>query len=228
MTPRCSGWSKVSEREPVGLDHRRDVGGLDGDLDVVEVDLLEVGELHAGRLDERLRGGAAVPLVEVGVQRAGVHADADRHAAVLRLAGDELDLLGLAQVARIEPEPLHAGLQRRERHLVRGSGRRRRSGPGERGTIWARPSAASLLVAGAAHDVGARAGEGVDLGEGALGVGGLGRRHRLDRDRGVAADRDLADHDLAGRLGVRLCITSSSTAGGVLGRSRRSSAEIWR
>ena len=35
------------------------------------------------RLDERLGGRAAELLVEVGMERTGVHADADRHAAVL-------------------------------------------------------------------------------------------------------------------------------------------------
>ena len=61
-------------------------------------------------------------------------------------------------------------------------------GTGERGTIWASPSAACLLVARAAHDVAARAGQGVDLRERAVDVGRLRRGHRLDRDRRITTD----------------------------------------
>ena len=70
----------------VGLDHQRHVRRLDRDLHVVEADLVEVGQLQLGRLDHRLgRDPAAVLLVEVGVERAAVDADADGHAPVLGL-----------------------------------------------------------------------------------------------------------------------------------------------
>ena len=128
--------------------------GLDRDLHVVEVDLFEVGDLHPRRLDERLGGGAAEALVEIRVQRSGVHADADRDAAVLGLGRDELDLLRLAQVARVEAQALHAGLERGERHLEVevdvGDDRHRRAGHDV-----GQPLGGLLLVAGAAHDVGA-------------------------------------------------------------------------
>src|SRR5690606_5490970 len=55
------------------------------------------------------------------------------------------------------------------------------------------------LVAGAAHDVAARRGERVDLGEGALDVRRAGGGHRLDRHRCVPAHRDIAHLDLASR-----------------------------
>ena len=71
---------------PVGLDHQRHVRRLDRDLDEVEVDLLEVGELLQRRLDHRLGRHAAVALVQRRVERTGVDADADRHAAVARFA----------------------------------------------------------------------------------------------------------------------------------------------
>jgi hypothetical protein len=61
---------------PVGLDHERDVAGLDRDLDVVEADLVEVGELLLRRLDHGLRGHLAAVLgVQLGVEAAAVHPD---------------------------------------------------------------------------------------------------------------------------------------------------------
>ena len=209
--------------EPVGVDHDRHVGGLDGDLDVVEVDVAEVVELPDRAGDERLGGDAAVAFGDVGVEAAGVHADADRQAAVLRLAGDGFDLVGLADVARVEPQPLHAGFHRREREAVLevdvGDDRDRGAGHD-----LGQPFGGRLLVAGAAHDVAARAGEGVDLGEGGVDVGGLGGRHRLDRDRGVAADRDLARRGPGGSLGGVASRAAYGRRGRVLTPSR---CEIW-
>ena len=54
--------------QPVGGDHRRDRRRLHRDLHVVEVDLFEVRQLQARRLDERLGGRAAEAFVDVGVQ----------------------------------------------------------------------------------------------------------------------------------------------------------------
>ena len=160
-------------------------------------DLFEVGQLQSRRLDEGLGRRAAEAFVDIGVQAAGVHADADRHAAVLRLGGDELDLLGLAQVAGVESQTLHAGLEGRERHLDVevdvGHDRHRRARDDLGESFGGRD-----LVARAAHDVGALGGQRVDLLQRALDVGRLGRRHRLDRDRSVAADLDGTDGDLAG------------------------------
>ncbi len=106
-------------------------------------------------------------------------------------------MLGLADVAGVEPQLVHAGVERRERQLVLvvdvGDDRQRRAGhdPGQAlGRLG--------LVARATDDVAAGAGQRVDLRERAVDVGRLGGRHRLDADRGVAADGDLADLDLTG------------------------------
>ncbi len=94
------------------------------------------------------------------------------------LGGDLLDLGLLAQVARVEPQPLHAGLERGERHLVVevdvGHDRHRRARDDVGQALGRR-----LLVAGAAHDVRAGRGQRVDLRQRAVDVGRLGRRHRL-------------------------------------------------
>ena len=139
---------------PVGLDHERHAGGLDRDLDLVEPDLVEVGQLLLGRLDHGLGGDlAAVLLVQPLVERAAVDADADRHAPVLGLAGDELDVLGPLDVAGVEPQAVHAGLEGGERHPVVvvdvGHDRHRRAGHDV-----GQPGGGIGVVAGAAHDVG--------------------------------------------------------------------------
>ena len=73
-------------QQPVRVDHHRHVRRLHRDLDVVEADLGEVGELALRRGDQRLGGRTAVSLRDVGIEAAGVHADADRQPAVLGLA----------------------------------------------------------------------------------------------------------------------------------------------
>ena len=184
-------------RQSVGLDHERNIGRLDRDLHVVEADLVEIGELHPGRLDECLGCGSPVLLVQARVQGARVDADADRDAAVARLGSDELDLLGLAQVARVQPEPVHSGLESREGHLVVevhvGHYRHRRAGH-DHGEAFGR----FLLVARAAHDVRPGRRERVHLGQGPLGVGSLGHCHGLHRHGRAAADENLSYLYLAG------------------------------
>ena len=137
----------------------------------------------------------------------------------LRLGGHGLDVLGLADVAGVEAQAVHAGLERGQRHLVLvvdvGDDRHRRAGH-DLGQALGR----LRLVAGAAHDVAPGAGERVDLLQRALDVGRLGDRHRLHRDRRVAADGDRADVDLAGRpaasvRGRAVTIADQSTVSGL-------------
>ena len=78
-------------QQPVRVDHQRDVAGLDRDLDVVEINLGEVGEFTLRRRHQRL-GRDPVLLGDVGIQGAGVHADPNRQAAILRFLRDDLDL----------------------------------------------------------------------------------------------------------------------------------------
>ena len=182
-------------QQAVGVDHHRHVRRLHRDLHVVEVDLGEVVELALRRRDERFGSGAAVPLGDVGVEAPGVHADADRQPTVLGLAGDDLDLVGLADVAGIQPQALHAGFHRRERELVLevdvGDQRHRRARHDARQSLGRR-----FLVARAAHDVAPGGRERVDLRERAVDVGRLRGGHRLHRHRRAAAHRDVADVDL--------------------------------
>ena len=116
--------------QPVGLDHQRHVRRLHRDLHVVEADLVEVGELVLRRLDHRLgrdcrrtsrtASGSSEPALtpmRIGTPRS------------LASLGHGLDVLGLADVAGVEAQAVHAGLERGERHACTGSGCRRRSAP---------------------------------------------------------------------------------------------------
>ena len=110
-------------------------------------------------------------------------------------------MLGLADVAGVQTQALHAGLDRGQGHAVLvvdvGDDRHRRSGD-DAGQSLGRLG----LVAGAAHDVGPRRSQRVDLLQRALDIGRLRDRHRLHADGGVTADGHGADVDLA-RLAPR-------------------------
>jgi hypothetical protein len=183
--------------EPVGGDHQRHRGRLHGDLHVGEVDLFEEPQLVAGRLHQCLGGGAAVLLVQIGVQRPGVDADADGHAAVAGLGGHLLDLRLLAQVARVQAQALHTGFERGQGHFVVevdvGHDRHGRARDDVGQALGRR-----LLVAGAAHDVGTGRRQGVNLGQCAVDVRRLGRRHRLHGDGRTVTDGHTAQRDAAG------------------------------
>ncbi len=182
----------------VGAHHHDRVVVLDRDLEVVEVVLLEERGLPDRRLDQRLGRGLAVLLQEPRVERAGVDADPDRGAVVLRGRRDLLDLVvELADVARVDPDRGAAGVDRGEDVL-----RLEVDVGDDRDLRVLRDLRQRLGVvlrrAGHPHDVAAGRGQLGDLLERGVDVGGERRRHRLDRDRGLAADADLAHLDLAG------------------------------
>ncbi len=94
----------------VGLDHKTHVGRLHRDLHVVEPHLGEVGQLPLGRGHQRL-GGHTQTGLDVGVEGAGVDPDADGNTAISGGCRHRLDVLGLADVARIEPQAGHTRLE---------------------------------------------------------------------------------------------------------------------
>jgi hypothetical protein len=115
----------------------------------------------------------------------------------MRIGSPRADVVGLADVPRVEAQPRHAGLDGRQRQLVLevdvGD-----EGDGRAGDDAGQTLGRLLLVAGAADDVGPRPGQGVDLGQGPVDVGRLGRGHRLDGDGRITADGHRTDVDLAG------------------------------
>jgi hypothetical protein len=179
---------------PVGADHRRHVARLDRDLEVEVVERLEQPHLLERGLDERLGLVGLGELEQVLGERAGVGADPHRDPGGLGGADDELDLVGAADVARVDPDGRDALLDRLQGEagveVDVGDHRDRREAhdPPER-----------LGVLGLRHrdadDLAARRGERGDL----RGRGGdvvrLRRRHRLHGDGRAAPDLDAADAD---------------------------------
>src|SRR5439155_27115446 len=90
----------------------------DRDLDVRESLVLENPDLGEGALDERLGGGTAVAGHDAPVERAGVGPHTDGHAPGGRLPHDGADLPAVTDVARVEPQSLHARLERQEGEAV--------------------------------------------------------------------------------------------------------------
>ena len=202
VIPRCSGLSICLGEQAVRRDRVGHVRRLDRDLEVLEAET--VHELHVleGGTHERLDGVLALELVQVPWQRAGVHADPHRHARSARLVHHLPDLVVPADIARVDPDAVCAGVDRLEGERVVevdvGDHRDRRlhDDPLERPDV---------LVARdrAAHQIPTRLGDGVDLLHGRVEVRGLGLRHRLDRDGRPAADLHPANVDLLSRGHLR-------------------------
>ena len=182
----------------VGGDHDDRVVVLDADLDVAEAVLLEQRRLPQRGLDQRLGRGLAVLLHEPLVQRAGVDADADRDAGVARGLGDLLDpAVELLDVAGVDAHGGASGIDRGEDVLrleVDVGDHRDLAVLGDLG----QRVGVLLPRAGDPDDVAAGRGQLGDLLQRGVDVVGLGGAHRLHRDRVVAADADVADHELTG------------------------------
>src|SRR5699024_3452237 len=199
----CLGDAQVQRPVPrlgelaVRLDHDDRVVVLHGDAEVVEAVLLEEGGLPLRGGDQGLRGDAVAGHHAL-VDAAGVHADAQGGAVVVRGLGDVLDLVvEAADVAGVHADPCAAGLDRGEDvlGLEVDVGDHR-----DRGLRGDRDQRVGVLLPGAghAHDVAARRGQLRDLLQGRVDVVRGGGGHRLHRDRCVAAHVEVAELDLAG------------------------------
>ena len=189
VMPRCSGYGMRSRQQPVGGDRVRHVRRLDRDLEVLEGQPLhELDELDGGG-HERLDRVLALERVEVLGQRPGVHADPHRGPGGAGAVGDLGDLVGPADVARVQADAVCAGVDGLERERVVevdvGDDR-------DRALAHDRPERLDVLVArhGDAHDVGARVGHLADLVHRGREVRGLRLGHRLDDDGRAPADLD--------------------------------------
>ena len=182
---------------PVGADHRRHVARLHRDLEVVVVELLEQLDLLDRGGDERLGLVAPGDVLEVLRQRAGVRADPHRDPGLLGRLDDQLDLVGPADVAGVDPHGGDPALDRLQRErgveVDVGDHRDRREADDLRQRLRVLG-----LRDGDADDLAAGRRERGDLRRRRLDVVRLRQRHRLDDDGRAAADRDAADRDLPG------------------------------
>ena len=150
--------------------------------------------------DSTSASGVALPYFchEPLVQRAGVDADADRDARGARRLGDLLDpAVEFLDVAGVDAHGGAAGVDRGEDVLgleVDVGDHRNLAVLGD----FAQCVGVLLPRAGDPDDVAAGRGQLGDLLQRGVHVVGLGGAHGLHRDRVVAADADVADHELSG------------------------------
>jgi len=171
-----------------------------------------------GAFDQRLSRGRPMPRQNIGLERASVHADADRHAAAAGRSHHGAHALGPANVTGIDAQSVRAGLQCREREPVVEMDvchqRQRRQGthPLEDGS--------RLRVRnGQPHNVAPQVGGLADLTQQRLSIVRIGVRHGLHADGRTAADRHRAYEDLArlaARTHRRCCISLHGDYGSVL------------
>ena len=192
--------ARARREQAVGRKRAGDVGGLDRDLDVVEVLGLEQRDVRQGAFDESLGGRAAVLVEQMRLERPGVDADADGHAAGLGRCGDGADTLGAADVAGIDAQAVDAGLERLEREApIEMDVRDERHALGLAADLGEGGGGLGIRN-GEAHDVAARGHRLADAIHRGRNVARVGVRHRLDGDGRSAADGHAAELDAAGPL----------------------------
>ena len=185
-------------QQPVRGDRVGHAGGLDRDLEVLELEPLhQLDELDCGRTSASTEFSRSSSCRCLGSEpeftpiRIGVPVS-------FAFATTSADLVGAADVARVEAHAVRAGVEGLEGERVVevdvGDHRDRRllHDPLER---------LDVVVARhrAAHDVPAGLRDRADLPHGGVVVGGLRLGHRLDRHRRAAADGHASDPDLPAR-----------------------------
>ena len=178
----------------------QDVGGLDGDDEVIVAHILDEVDLIKRRLHDALGGDvSAVLRDQVLLEGAGVHADTDRDIPLLRAVHDGPDLLVRADVARVDTDLIRAVFHRFDGHTVVemdvGNERNRNllfDLTDRHGGLMGRHGAADDLTAGLL--------EAVNLRDGRRDILRLRVAHGLDRDRVLPADLYISDGNHTGLL----------------------------
>jgi hypothetical protein len=180
----------------VGGGGHEDIGRLATDLELVKIVVLQHLDMVQPAFDHGIGTGLAVFVQQVLFQRSRVHADAHGTAVI---AGGRDDLLHpplITDVAGIDAQTggtRLGGLDAAPVVEMDVGDERHRAFAHD---LFQRPRT-GLVGHADPHDIRARLGGGLDLGDGAGDVRRLGIGHGLDRDRGVAAHGHVADHDLA-------------------------------
>ena len=183
--------------EPVCFDDGGDIRRLQRHDEIVIADGFSDLDVAKGAVDHGGRAGEPVLHGEFAFEGAGIDADPHRDALVLRLPEDLLEAIHAADVARVDADLVDRMIEGGEGHLVVEmdvADERYLDPPPDlaenRGVFRLRHRDANQLAAGLL--------EPMDLGDGGLELMRIGRGHRLDDDRIVAADGHAADDDDAG------------------------------
>jgi hypothetical protein len=189
----------------IGGHREKHVGCLARDLELEEVVVLEDLGMVKRAFDHRLGAWFSVALEEIAFERDGINADPHRAAVILCRLDHLADARRGADVAGIDTQARRTTLRRFDRALVMevdvGDDRHRHLSDD------LLQSQCGLLVgAGNSNDVRTGSLERPDLRDRRRYVTRFGVGHRLHRDWCIAADRYLADMDLAALTAVDVAI----------------------
>ncbi len=180
----------------IGRDCQEQVGRLHRDLVFVEVVILQDLDMVERALDQSLGAGLAIFLEQVLFEGARVYADADRAAIGLGRIDHFAHPIGRSDIARVDAQTSRTGIGRFERaFVVEMDVRDDRYAAGADDLL--QRGGAFHIGAGHADDVDARILAAADLVDRRLRVGRERVGHRLHGDRRIAANGNVADHDLA-------------------------------
>ena len=176
----------------VGLHHAGDVGVLDGDDDVVEIELLQQADVIQRTFHHGFGHGCAIPGQDVLFQTAAVDTDADGDVLLLAGLHHGLDAVVIADVAGVDADLIHAHVCAGQCGLVIKVDIRHN---GDIHRILDGLDALGVCCAGAGHtqDLTARRLAALRLRHIALDVLHRDIQHGLHRDGVVAADGHIAD-----------------------------------
>ena len=178
----------------------QNVGGFDGDDEIIIAHVLDEVDLIKRRLHDALGGDVTTVLRDqVLLEGAGVYADTDRDVPLLRAVHDSPDLLVRADVARVDTDLIRAVFHRFDGHAVVevNVGHER-----NRDLLLDLTNRQRGLVGrhGAADDLAAGLLEAVNLRDGRRNVLRLRVAHGLDCDRVLPADLYISDRNHTGFL----------------------------
>ena len=180
--------------EPIGRHGQRHVGALDGDADIVKIELVQKPYVAQGALHQGLGGDAAVLDPELLLQGPAVDTDADGDALFPADVRHRFHLLRPADVAGVDAQGVDAPLRAFQRVLIMKVDVRDQ-GDGDLLPDFVHSLRGRLVGDGDADDLAARRLQGVDLGHGGRHVVGLRVAHGLDGNRGAAAHGHAAHHE---------------------------------
>ena len=193
--PQVQGLFDLPGQLAVGGHGHEDIGGLETDLVFLKIELVENIDMTQGRFHQGIRGRFAVFFLQVLFQRTGIDADTDRHAAIPCRIDQGTHPIGLADIAGIDTQTVHAQLQHAQGNAVvkMDIGNQRHI------DLLADPAKGlGRLHAGHrdTHDVCTGLFQRADLRDRGGHIGGFGIGHALHRNWRVAPYRDIAHHNL--------------------------------
>jgi hypothetical protein len=182
--------------KPIRFNDGEDIARFQRDDQFVVAFVLGDFDVAQGAIDHRGGAGEAVLHGEFAFEAAGVDADAHRNALVLRLAHNLAKAVHAANVARVQANLVDRMIEGGQGHLVIEmdiDDQRQLDAPLD----LAQHRSILRLRHRDAHQLAAGLFEAMDLGDGRFDVVSIWGRHRLNDDRIVAADNEIADLDFA-------------------------------